>query len=158
MSKTKIWCCTKNNFIWHCTKSNLVSTKTCWCCTKKYFMSTKKSWCSTKKYFMSTKTRWCCIKKILCPRNSCYFFRTAPHSIHIWPQVRRHFQACKINYQGRIHGKMLGNISDCVKNTFLYFTASGNPEAGPAYEWYHGDIIPRVYLNLKSHQSAIFKT
>ena len=69
MSKTKTWCCTKNNFVlkqvWCCTKSNLVSTKTCWCCTKKHFMS--------------TKTRWCYIKKIFSAQKKLLLSRTARH-------------------------------------------------------------------------------
>ena len=42
MSETKVWSCTKNNFvskqkIWCCTKSNMVSTRTSWCLSKKLF-------------------------------------------------------------------------------------------------------------------------
>ena len=68
MSKTKIWRCTKNNFVskqkvWCYSKSYLVSTKTSWCCTKKCFMSTKKSWCCTKKVFRVHKNKTVLHKK-----------------------------------------------------------------------------------------------
>ena len=84
MSRTKTWCCTKNNFVlkqkvWRCAKSILVSTKTRWCSTKKCFMSTKKSWCCSKKYFISTKIRWLCIKKKF-SQKLLIFSRTARHA------------------------------------------------------------------------------
>ena len=71
MSKTKIWCYTKNNSVlkqkvWRCTKIILVSIKTIHINKKSRFFS--------KKYFMSTKIRWCCIKKIFCVQKRDFFF------------------------------------------------------------------------------------
>ena len=89
MSRTKIWCSTKKNFVlkqkvWRCTKSNFVSTKTC---------------CCTKKYFMSTKTRRCCIKKIFCVQKSYFFYGTARHTIPpCWagPFARVHMETFRL--------------------------------------------------------------
>ena len=48
MSKTKVWCCTKNNFM---------SKQKVWCCTKSHLLSIKISWCSTKNFFKSNKKK-----------------------------------------------------------------------------------------------------
>ena len=84
MPKTKIWCCTKNNFVSQdyslCNATRLLFVplhKEQSCVNKKQadiaqniVSCQKKVHVAQKKYFMSTKTRWQRTKKIFCAQKS----------------------------------------------------------------------------------------
>ena len=67
MSKTKIWCCTKRNF---------VSKKKIWCCTKKCFISTKKMLMLHKKSISCRQNKMMLHKKIFCAQKVINIFQS----------------------------------------------------------------------------------
>ena len=94
MSKTKIWCCPKNNFVskqkvWLCTKSNMVSTKTSWRCAKNISCQQKKVMLHKKCVSCRQKQDNAASKNILVSKKLLSFSRTARHYF-----VQRNPPAC----------------------------------------------------------------